>query len=318
MAVREIRHRLPEAFLAQLDEAYSPMTVEKVLLGMSGRRDTTLRVNTLRATVQDVAKQLQKQGIKFQRVPWYRDALDLKNANERAIQKLPLYSEGGVYLQSLSSMLPPLFLAPRPGERVLDVAAAPGSKTTQMAAMMENRGSLVANEPDAIRRERLAYNLNVQGVTIAQVLAGPGERLGAQMPESFDRVLLDAPCSGEGRFLANRPITYRGWSEKAVHQCAKLQKKLLQSACEALKPGGFLVYSTCTLNEEENEEVLAWGLQTLPLKLMPPPVEVPGALPGRTGGQPASLQYSVRILPSQTMEGFFAALLQKKGKPNAS
>ena len=312
ISVSEIRHRLPDAFLDAIDERYSPLTVDQILLGLSGERDTTLRVNTLRADVREVMRLFQKKNIKFVRVPWCRDALDLKNADERTIQKLPIYQEGGVYLQSLSSMLPPLALAPEPGERVLDLTAAPGSKTTQMAAMMENRGFLLANELDKIRCERLRYNLEVQGVTIATVCTGAGEKVGQAHPAEFDRVLLDAPCSGEGRFLANKSITYRNWSERTVQQCARVQRRLLQSACQALKPGGILVYSTCTLNLTENEQVLDWALQSLPLEMLDLDLQVPGSRPAFAAGYRPAVGKALRILPSRTMEGFFVSKLRKR------
>lgn len=311
-SVGEIRRRLPDAFIEEISARYSPVTVDRILLGLSGGRDTTLRVNSLRAHVQDVMRVFQKKNIRFARVPWYRDALDLKNADERAVRKLDLYAQGAVYLQSLSSMLPPLALAPEPGEKVLDLTAAPGSKTTQLAALMGNRGEILANELDKVRCERLRYNVETQGAGIVTVRTGPGEKVGEAWPDAFDRVLLDAPCSGEGRFLANRPVTYRGWSEREVRRCAGLQKKLLQSACRALKPGGVLVYSTCTLNLVENEQVLDWALQALPLEMRETGLQVPGGAPAFTEGFDPSVGRALRVLPSQTMEGFFVAKLQKK------
>ena len=125
-----------------------------------------------------------------------------------------------------------------------------------MAAMMNNHGYILANELDSLRCERLKYNVDKLGARIVEVSNGRGEVLGKKYENTFDKVLLDAPCSGEGRFLATDARTYRSWSEKTVKELAKLQRKLLKSAVTALKPGGEMVYSTCTLNREENEEIL--------------------------------------------------------------
>jgi len=213
---------------------------------MGGRRCTTLRANTLRGSAEALMRFFRDNAVKYRRVPWYSDAFVLAELRERDVQAWPAYAEGRIYLQNLSSMVPALALGPRPGERVLDLAAAPGSKTTQMAALMANSGSILANDADAIRLERLAYNVRLQGCSIVEVRLGWGEKLGELSPESFDRVLLDVPCSGEGRFIVFEPATSRGWSRKGVTESVRLQKKLIASGTRALKPGGVLVYSTCT------------------------------------------------------------------------
>ncbi|WDU83892.1 RsmB/NOP family class I SAM-dependent RNA methyltransferase [Caloramator sp. Dgby_cultured_2] len=153
----------------------------------------------------------------------------MKNADERDLEKLNIFKEGQIYLQNLSSMIPPIILDPKEGEKVLDVAAAPGSKTTQMAAMMKNMGFILANEADKIRAERLKYNLKLQGVEIAEVRVGKGEKIGEEYPEFFDKVLLDVPCSGEGIISIKDPKTYRGWSLKEVERLFRLQKNYLKA-----------------------------------------------------------------------------------------
>ena len=125
LCVLEIKRKLPKAFIDKLYEEYSPLTVDKILSGMSGNRSTTLRVNTLKNSVQDVMEILKQKAIKFDRVSWYQDALIIKNASEKEIQKLEIYEKGCIYLQSLSSMVPPLVLNPKAGEKILDLTAAP-------------------------------------------------------------------------------------------------------------------------------------------------------------------------------------------------
>lgn len=331
---RELESALPAVFVERIRTLFAAPWGERVLFGLreADRRPVTLRVNTLKADVRTVMEELKRLGLRFERVLWYKDALILKDARKKEMQETSLYSRGLVYLQSLSSMVPPLVLNPQPGEAVLDLTAAPGSKTTQIAALMENTGSLLANELNPIRAQRLEYNLRLQGVTLAEVRVGDGKTVGEERPEAFDRVLLDAPCSGEGLFCLSDPRTYRPWSLPRVHRLASEQRRLLASAVQALKPGGVLVYSTCTLSPEENEAVVDWALRQWPgaLAAVPVGLDLPGALPatdwlprlpapaaGRDSCQPnprflPGVAQAIRILPSRLMEGFFICKLVKR------
>ena len=278
---------------------------------MSVDRNTTLRVNTLKYNIQDLMIQLKKNNIKFERVQWYNNALLLKNISEKDIQKLDIYINGYIYLQSLSSMIPPLVLSPKSGDKVLDLTAAPGSKTTQLANLMDNNGEIIANELDKIRYERLKYNVEKQGATIVKMINSRGEKLGEKYPEYFDKVLLDVPCSGEGRFLINNPKTYRDWSMKKVNNLVKLQKKLLISACKALKKNGVMVYSTCTINKYENEFILDWATKNLPLKIVDINLIIKDSIKGDNEKLDRAIDKAIKILPSKSMEGFFVAKLKK-------
>ena len=311
LSILDLKRKLPKGFVDELYEQYTPITVDKILTGMLGERNTTLRVNTIKYNIQELMKYLREKNIKFERVSWYNDALIIKNANEKEIQKLDIYEKGYIYLQSLSSMIPPLVLNPKQGENVLDLTAAPGSKTTQMAAMMKNDGHILANELDKIRCERLQYNVEKQGANIVEVINNRGEKVGEEYQERFDKVLLDAPCSGEGRFLANQAKTYRDWSPKTVRELSKLQKKLFKSAYESLKPKGIMVYSTCTLNTEENEQVIQWAIDNLNIKIVDINIQLKDKLPITSEGVDNQIQKSLKILPSKTQEGFFVAKLEK-------
>jgi NOL1/NOP2/sun family putative RNA methylase len=302
-----MRRRLPAEFIEGLYGLFSQSVAERILKGMGERRSTTFRANTLMTEGAEILRFLHDLHIKYRRPPWYADAFVLAELDERDVGKWDLYLDGRIYVQGLSSMVPALALAPKPGDRVLDLAAAPGSKTTQMAAMMENRGAILANEPNAVRAERLAYNVRLQGCSIVEVHRGWGEKLGAEMPESFDRVLVDAPCSGEGRFTAAEPGTWRSWSPRTVTESARLQRRLLASGIHALKPGGTLVYSTCTLNVVENEAIVEGALASLPVSIEAVAVQLPGALPGLRG-----LEKAVRILPNGDHEGFFVCRMRKR------
>lgn len=313
LSINEIKKRLPQEFMQNIYEMFSPGVVDKILVGMGTQRETTLRVNTLQYDIQELMKYFKEKNIKFERVPWYKDGIVLKNANEKDIQRLDIYERGYLYLQSLSSMVPPVVLNPKPGESVLDLTAAPGSKTTQMAALMENKGYILANELDKIRCERLKYNIENQNAKIVEAINGRGEKIGEQNENKFDKVLLDAPCSGEGRFLMDSPQTYRNWNVREVTKLASLQKKLFQSAYKALKPQGTMVYSTCTLNKQENEEVLEWAIKEMKLKILDIGIEIREAIPAFVEGKDVSISKAIRILPSKGMEGFFVCKLKKEG-----
>lgn len=313
-SISETKNRLPKEFIENLYNMFTPGIVDGILRGFLEKRTTTLRVNTLKTNIQEVMRYFKEINIKFERVLWYNDALVLKNANEKDIQKLEIYKEGKIYLQSLSSMVPPIVLNPKKGENVLDLTAAPGSKTTQVAALMQNDGKILANEVDKLRCERLRYNVEIQGASIVEVNCGRGEKIGSQHIEEFDKVLLDAPCSGEGRFSMYNVQSYKTWSVKTVAELSKLQKKLLKSAYEALKLGGTLVYSTCTLNEEENELVLDWAIKELGLKLVSIDLDIKEAKPAFNERLDKNINKAIRILPSKNMEGFFVAKFVKEKK----
>ena len=191
--------------------------------------------------------------------------------------------------------------------------------------LMDTAGHIIANELDKIRCERLKFNLNNQGATNVEVINGYGEKLGEKYLETFDRVLLDTPCSGEGRFIAEIAGTYRNWSLKTVKELSKIQRKLIKSGYNALKPGGIMVYSTCTLNKEERlknaidmykikenkQDILKWALENLNLKIMDIDLNIKNAIPGDKLGTNLGLEKAIKILPNKETEGFFIAKLRK-------
>lgn len=311
VSITQIKNKLPEEFMDNLYEMFSPGTVDNILRGIAEKRFTTLRVNNLKYNIQDLMKYFKDINIKFDRVLWYKDALVIKNANEKDLQKLEIYKEGKIYLQSLPSMIPPLVLAPAEGDRVLDLTAAPGGKTTEMASIMNGKGYILANELDKLRCERLKYNVEMQGADIVEVVNGRGEKIGENYKEQFDKVLLDAPCSGEGRFTIYNIQSYKQWSMKTVNELVKTQKKLFKSAYEALKPGGTLVYSTCTLNKLENEQIIDWALKNFNIKQERIDLDIKQAVPAFSNGFDKNVGKAIRILPSKDMEGFFVAKFTK-------
>ncbi len=177
--------------------------------------------------------------------------------------KSPLHAAGLFYMQEPSAQLPAAALAPAPGETVLDLCAAPGGKSTQLAARMENAGLLICNEPVSARAQTLLGNLERMGARNAVTLSMRPEALAGALPGFFDAILADAPCSGEGMFR-REPAAARDWSPRLVRACASRQRGILASAARMLRPGGRLVYSTCTFSPEEDEETVDWFLAEHP------------------------------------------------------
>lgn len=298
-------------------ERYEPIAPEGFFAALESGLPKTFRVNSLKSTTIEIVEYAQSQGWQLKALPWYPEAFTI-DREDRSVplgHTLPHFT-GRLYIQEASSMVPPAVLDPQPGERVLDLAAAPGSKTTQLAAMMDNQGLLVANDSSATRIKALTANLERIGTLNTVVTNVSGHRLGRLVSAYFDKVLLDAPCTAEGTIAKNPELTAR-WSENAVIKLSTLQGKLLLGAWEAVKPGGVLVYSTCTFAPEENEGVLSSFLKLHPEATIEP-FDLPGlpAAPGITEWQGETYDAQVagarRIWPGQAaMEGFFIAKLRK-------
>ena len=308
----QIKNKLPMDFIEELYKTYNVRIADKILMGMAQKRLTTLRVNTLRYNIENLIQYFQEKNIEYEKVPWYNNALIIKNIEEKEFKELDIYKNGYIYLQSLSSMIPALVLDPKKGEKVLDLTAAPGSKTTQMSAIMKNEGYILANELDKIRCERLKYNINMQGAKIVEVINGKGEEIGEKYPNTFDKILLDTPCSGEGRFSILDTNTYKNWSTKQVSELVKIQKQLLESAVKALKQNGIMVYSTCTLNKKENEEILNWGIENLNIEILDIDLKLKDSIKGNAKGLDKLVEKSLKVLPNKEQEGFFIAKIIRK------
>ncbi|MCR5502435.1 MAG: RsmF rRNA methyltransferase first C-terminal domain-containing protein [Lachnospiraceae bacterium] len=244
-----------KAYLGEADfRAYLGSLEEKSL--------RALRVNTLKLSEEEFLS-LGIPGIgQGDRVPWCPEGFYYEET-EQKIGDTPAHHGGFFYIQEPSAMAPAEALGVRPGERVLDLCSAPGGKGTALAAKMENRGLLVLNEPVPSRAKILSENTERMGIANALVLCGKPEGLSERFPGFFDRVLVDAPCSGEGMFRKN-PGAVAEWSGENVLLCAKRQKDILVHAVRMLSPGGRLVYSTCTFNPGENEENTAFLLKNFP------------------------------------------------------
>lgn len=285
----------------------------------SAPRSTAFRLNPLRGGA-DVLAELDRDGLASTAMGWPAEAWSVEPSLRRQLTDCAAAREGRIYIQTPSSMVPVDVLDPQPGEEILDLAAAPGGKTTHIAARMNNEGRIGAVESVKGRFHRLRRNLERCGVTIADTYLADGAGVGRKVPERFDRVLLDAPCTSEGRFHSSDPSSYAYWSRKKIREMARKQKKLAHSAVHALKPGGVLVYCTCTLAPEENEAIVHGMLKRFPgaLEVEPiPDVPTDRTEPGRSEWDGTeyddAVTRTVRVLSGQGMEAFFVARLRKTG-----
>ncbi|AKG92365.1 NOL1/NOP2/sun family putative RNA methylase [Geoglobus ahangari] len=269
----------------------------------------SFRVNTLKAEVGEVVERLSSH-FELEQVPWVEEGFFVYG---EGITNTPEFSLGLIFMQEASSMIPPLALDVEPGMLVLDMAASPGAKTTQMSAYMENTGCIIANDVKYPRINTLISNLQKFGAVNVRVTMKDGRYFG-RFREKFDRILLDAPCSNVGMIRKNYKYL-KLWRQRDVEALSRLQKSLIMAAYKALRPGGVLVYSTCTLDPEENEEVVDYLLSNtdarleridLPVKSREPVTEFRGKR------YDEEVRKCLRIHPQDNdTEGFFVAKVVK-------
>lgn len=276
----------------------------------------TIRFNRLKGEEDQLKTFLEEQGFKLKSIPNLKEVYRIKY-QPFPIGKSLSHFLGHFYVQDIASMLPPRVLNPVPGEIVLDISAAPGSKTTQMAVIMNNQGMILANDIIQKRIRALINNLQRFGIVNTAVVKNYGESFGNQYFETFDKVLLDPACSGLGT-LHKSPEVLSWWTPNHCIRLASSQRALIGSAIKALKPGGLLVYSTCTLTVEENEEIVDFALEQFPVELEP--IELQGLFtrPGITkfGDKTFHTQMELarRLYPFENQtEGFFIAKIRKIG-----
>ena len=292
---------LHELLVGQYGEAWTD-TIEA---GFAARRRTTLRVNALKADAASVRASLEAAGIPCESVPWSENAIVMPSGGEAQVQALPLYERGAVYLQSLSSMIPPLLLGAKPGENVLDMAAAPGGKTTQIAALTGNQAMVTACEMNKIRAERLRYNVQRQGATRVTVMNIDSRNLDDLF--SFDRILLDAPCSGSGTVQLGSPRSKGQFSREFLSRTTKQQEALLHKALRLLRPGCEMIYSTCSVLAQENEEIVSRVLRKTGALIVPLELAAFDSVPRL----PVSIPGTLCVAPDELHEGFFVAKIRR-------
>ena len=288
---------LPEAYIAQMKRLLGEAGFFAYEQSLSQPVTRALRVNLLLRPDGSLPCPVEGVG---ERVPWAKGCYFVEGDARPGLS--PLHEGGLFYLQEPSALSAVSVLAPQPGERVLDLCAAPGGKSTQIAGLMQGRGLLVCNEPVPSRAQILSRNVERMGVRNAIVTSAMPAQLAPRFPAFFDRILVDAPCSGEGMFR-RQPEARDEWSAGSPRGCADRQLEILEAAAKMLAPGGALVYSTCTFNDTENEGVLARFTAAHP-EFALEAFELPGLPSGSRG--------YVHLYPHEIRgEGHFVSLLRK-------
>lgn len=289
---------IPQFLKEMLVNQYGQETTEKIIKGYV-KKVVTIRINTIKTDKQEIIDKLKNAQIEFDEIEYNNNALIIRNKNEEDLRKLDVYENGEIYMQSLSSMLPPIVLEPREKENILDMTAAPGGKTTQMSAMTDNKAYITACEKNKIRAERLKYNLQKQCAKMVNVMQEDARKLSDYF--SFDKILLDAPCSGSG----TENVLNAKFTEELIERSVKTQEELLKKALKILKPGGEMVYSTCSILKQENEDLLKKFLKKSKIEIMP--INLTDEIPML----PTTLKGTVCVCPTEIYEGFFVAKIKK-------
>jgi NOL1/NOP2/sun family putative RNA methylase len=296
---------IPEFLIDMLEEQYGIDLASKILEGYSFKRNVSFRVNTLKSDSLAIENKLIDLNIKYKKVDWSKDAFVLEDIVEKDIEETDMYKNGEIYLQSLSSMLPPIILNPKQGADILDMAAAPGGKTTQMSAITQNQAHITACELNKIRAERLKFNIEKQGASCVYVMVKDSRKIDDFF--AFDQILLDAPCSGSGTLNSNDSNIKKYFTKNLIEKSTKSQIELLKKAIRILKPGGKLVYSTCSILQAENEEIVEKAIKGTDCKIVSidfKGIEDIPVLPCKING-------ALCVSPNEFYEGFFIAKLQK-------
>ena len=316
-------HSPPVAFMERLEVDLGPEMAKRILRAFHSPGPRGVRFNPLIRPTHETRGILTALGITCNAVPWCEDAAVVSREDAKRILSHDLWNDGAVHVQSLPSIAATVALNPQPGERVLDICAAPGGKTSHIAAMMNNTGEIIANDRSRARCHRLRALLDKLSAQ-ASVRCGDGANIGHRQPDSYDRVLVDVPCSGEGRFTHLDPKTYTDWTINKTRRLASMQKSLLHSALAAVRPGGVVVYSTCTLNRVENEAVLERALKRYgdgPTGVEFDVIETPITptfpaldLEGSQGSVLRSIPDPDGNEIARAMEGFFVAKLRRRAR----
>lgn len=287
-----------------LIKQYGKDVANEIVKGYLTNRKTTLRVNTLKAEIDKVKNVLTQNGIRFSQAPWANYALIIENADEKSLSELDIYKNGEIYLQNLSSMIPCVVLSPKNNADILDMAAAPGGKTTQIAMMTSNTAHITACEFNRARAEKLKYNISMQGAK-AYVMNVDSRNLDDFF--SFDQILLDAPCSGSGTVTDD--TSFRGeFNEINLKKTVSLQKSLLKKGIKLLKKGHSMVYSTCSVLSCENEDVLLDALKNSDCYIDEIDLSRFEGVPFL----PTKIKGVMCVMPNEMYEGFFVAKITKK------
>lgn len=300
-----IQKDIPDFLVEMLKKQYGDKIVSDIVNGYNKKRVSSFRVNKLKSSKKEIEDILKKNNIRYKKVSFYDDAFILEENMESIIEELDIYKNGEIYIQSLSSMLPPIILDPKEGEDILDMTAAPGGKTTQMASMTNNKANITACEMNQIRAERLKYNIEKQGASRVFVMVKDSRKIEDFF--SFDKILLDAPCSGSGTLSVYDNKIEKYFTEKLIEKSIKAQSSLLRKATKLIKIGKELVYSTCSILDVENENIVNEILKDNNFEIVPIKFDGMEDLPLL----PTKIKGTLCIMPNELYEGFFVAKIKR-------
>ncbi|MBU1122512.1 MAG: RsmB/NOP family class I SAM-dependent RNA methyltransferase [Candidatus Omnitrophica bacterium] len=306
--------QLPPEFVQKLMKIY-PSKWEDILKTFNSKRIPSFRINYLKTDLSALRRDLYEAKVRFKDIPFPKDAFLLKSSL-RSFQETDIYKNGLVFIQNVSSMIPVIVLDPKDNEKILDLCAAPGAKTTQIVSQASG-AQVTAMEKVRKRYYKLLSNLKSQGIDSVRVHLIDGVWARKKFPEYFDKILLDVPCSVEGRFSLDNKHSYKYWKPRKVKEMMHTQKKLLHSSFFALKEGGILVYSTCTFSPEENEEIIDGFIKKFKSKVQVMPINISldnveqGLRRWKNIKFSPQCRLCKRIIPTEFMEGFFIAKIKK-------
>ena len=290
-----------ELFISKLNNKYPLDELESILNGLKVNRKVSLRINNLKSNFEEIDKALKTANISFSKLDFYDNAIILDNDNESKIRELDIYNDGKIYLQSLSSMIPPLVLDAKANENILDMCAAPGGKTSEICALSNNTVMITACEKNKIRTERLKYNLDKLGCKKVNILNNDSRRLDNFL--KFDKILLDAPCSGSGTLNLNEENN--NFNEDLINRSVRFQTELLSKAFELINSGGTIIYSTCSIFDEENDGVVDIVSKKYNFDVEKISINLDKA-------ELLDSKYGLLIKPNEYYEGFYVSKLIKK------
>lgn len=298
---------VPEFLIKMLEEQYGKQITEQIIKGYQLTRKTTFRINNIKTSIEEIINTLKEKKIEYETVEWSKEAFILKNVSETEVKNLKIYQDGKIYLQSLSSMLPPILLEPKSGMDILDMTAAPGGKTTQIASITRNQANITACEKNKIRAQRLKYNLEKQG---AKVYLMTQDARNIDDFFSFDQILLDAPCSGSGIIQIENKKLEQTFTPQLIKKSVETQAVLIKKAISLLKKGKEMIYSTCSILKQENEEIIQLILKDKKAEIIPiskETIEKMQEIPTL----PTKIKGTLCVCPNNLYEGFFIAKIRK-------
>lgn len=310
-------HGLPTDFSERLYSMYPTSIVESIVAAMQYEDATLFRLHGLKHHPDNTLMQLHADGLHPHAIDWLDDLYLLPDDERSTLTEHPFTIGGGLYIQNPSSMMAPLALAPEAGEEIMEMCAAPGGKTLLLADAMDNQGRIAAIESVRGRFFKLKHLMQVYGAELVQCYNTDARNLWRKVAGRFDRILLDAPCSSEARIRPHQPGSWAYWSPKKIKEAARKQRGLIRAAFDCLKPGGTMVYCTCTFAPEENELVVNHLLKHHGEEVHIEPVSLPcpSQRPGITEWQGKSLhpdlRHAIRIIPNGLMHAFFLCKLKK-------